>query len=241
MARYPRLEIPSGTKYADLTVVREVEASGGNRRFLCRCKCGSETVKFMCNLRLGRSRTCGCEHARTAAAGRATVLAKRRARSMESEHGRICHTCDQWKPWDAFSIDKRRAIGRTSNCMECAWWRSVLATYGITKAEWEWMFADQGGVCALCEEADTVRLNVDHDHSCCGDKRACKKCIRGMLCRACNRMLGLAEGRPLVAARFADYLERRPLLASVPAPRTVPILEDVGDEPGRLVDLKAAG
>jgi hypothetical protein len=34
-----------------------------------------------------------------------------------------------------------------------------------------------------------------------------------MLCRVCNRVLGHVEAKPLLRARFADYLDNRPLLA----------------------------
>jgi hypothetical protein len=68
----------------------------------------------------------------------------------------------------------------------------------------------------LCGDRDD--LAVDHDHSCCqgsrgrADGRAgCKKCIRGLLCDFCNRVLGRIEQKPALAERFADYLSRRPL------------------------------
>lgn len=202
--------VQSGTVFGRLTVIREIERSGPNRRFLCRCDCGSETVKFLGNLRLGRSRTCGCEHARTAAAGRAAVLAIRRARAQESDLGRMCLTCQTWKPWESFRLDPRRPRGRTSNCVECGRWRGFRLTYGINRADWTRMYCEQSGGCALCGEPDG--LVIDHDHACCGATRGCKACIRGLLCDFCNRVLGRIEQKPELAARFADYLARRPLV-----------------------------
>jgi len=60
-----------------------------------------------------------------------------------------------------------------------------------------------------------LTLNVDHDHSCCGATHGCKKCIRGLLCSHCNRFLmAYVEPKPLLAARFADYLARRPFIST---------------------------
>lgn len=220
------MEIPAGTVFANLTVIAEVERSGYNRRFLCRCVCGTETTKFIGNLRLGRSTSCGCTY-EVGSAGRAHVAAERRLRAMVSESGRICLTCDRWLPWSEFSTDKRRPDGHGSNCIECARWRTVLALLGLTRTEWEWLSDSQDGLCALCAEPEHGRrLAVDHDHTCCPVTKACKKCIRGLLCQVCNRMVGLVETKTLVRARFTDYLDRRPFL-SVPTGCAEPVLEDV--------------
>jgi hypothetical protein len=131
---------------------------------------------------------------------------------QESDTGRICLICSEWKSWEKFSADPRRTRGKTSNCVDCAYWRTIKAIYGITREEWDWLHAIQNGKCALCGEPDTVRLNIDHDHVCHPTGRACRKCIRGKLCRVCNRMLGHIEAKPALRARFADYLDKRPLL-----------------------------
>lgn len=49
-----------GSKYGRLTVLKEVEKVGYNRRFLCRCACGKESVAFLSNLRRGHTTSCGC-------------------------------------------------------------------------------------------------------------------------------------------------------------------------------------
>lgn len=88
--------------------------------------------------------------------------------------------------------------------------------------EWEWLLAEQGGVCYLCSKPETRKdaaaLSIDHDHACHppvakGQTWACKACIRGLLCHNCNHMIGLVElAGANVALRFADYLVRRPFL-----------------------------
>jgi hypothetical protein len=52
--------------------------------------------------------------------------------------------------------------------------------YGITVEHVDAMFAEQSGLCAICEEAPAVR--VDHDHV--------GKRVRGVLCLNCHGMLG---------------------------------------------------
>jgi hypothetical protein len=206
------MQIPAGTTFGDLAVIREIERSGYNRRFECSCTgCGTVGVKWLSNLTQGKTSCLMCvPMAERNLAGREAVIAARRAASQESDDGRICLTCGEWKPWIKFSGDLRRARGKSSNCIECASWRTIKALYGLTRAEWEWLRESQQTCCALCGQNSAIRLAIDHDHACCGRERACKKCIRGMLCSVCNRLLGHVVTRPVLAARFSDYLERRP-------------------------------
>lgn len=220
----PPRAVPPGTTFASLVVVREVERSGYNRRFECRCAgCGTVRVKWLSNLLQGKTACLTCTPwSQINRAGREAVIAARRSRSQESDTGRICLTCGEWKPWSNFSADPRRPLGKTSNCIDCAHWRTVKALYGVTRAEWERLHGNQHGRCALCHEPGRQRLAIDHDHACCGSTRACKKCIRGMLCSACNRLLGHVVAKPALAGRFSDYLKRRPFQV---AARTTQALE----------------
>ena len=54
-----RLEVPPGTTYGDLEVVRELASSSGKRRFLCRCSCGQEVEVRLDHLRSGHTASCG--------------------------------------------------------------------------------------------------------------------------------------------------------------------------------------
>lgn len=55
------------------------------------------------------------------------------------------------------------------------------------------MLEKQNGCCAICLKPETmvrkgkvVALSVDHNRACCPTEKSCGKCIRGLLCYACN-------------------------------------------------------
>ena len=45
-----------------------------------------------------------------------------------------------------------------------------------------------------------------HDHSCCPGDTSCGQCIRGILCRRCNRIL--ITNNPQILRGLADYLDQ---------------------------------
>jgi hypothetical protein len=52
------IEVKPGTKYGELTVVREA-ALLGKRKFVCKCSCGSSVTVRLDHLRSGHTSTCG--------------------------------------------------------------------------------------------------------------------------------------------------------------------------------------
>jgi len=90
---------------------------------------------------------------------------------------------------------------------------NLMRTYGITGTQYDAILADQGGVCLICGQSpDAIatritRLVVDHDHKCCPGTRSCGKCVRGLLCNWCNRLLGMALDDPERLHAGARYLE----------------------------------
>lgn len=72
--------------------------------------------------------------------------------------------------------------------------------YSITIEEYAAMLESQGYVCAICkEECKTKKsLSVDHDHV--------TGVVRGLLCNACNRAIGMLKDSPDILRRAADYL-----------------------------------
>ena len=51
----------AGHKYGQLTVLSFHDKKGNNRRWLCRCDCGTECIKYGHQMRAGQTVSCGCE------------------------------------------------------------------------------------------------------------------------------------------------------------------------------------
>lgn len=83
--------------------------------------------------------------------------------------------------------------------------------YNLTIEAYDQLLADQGGRCAVCRKDNPgkKRWHVDHNHSCCPGVKSCGKCVRGLLCSACNRALGLLHDDILVFQSAISYLERQ--------------------------------
>jgi hypothetical protein len=82
--------------------------------------------------------------------------------------------------------------------------KATLAKYGLTPEEYDVMFAEQNGLCAVCgrpPEGNGVsrhNLVVDHDHD-TGETRS-------LLCDFCNRGLGIFRDDPDLLMAAAAYL-----------------------------------
>ncbi|MES2367128.1 MAG: endonuclease VII domain-containing protein [Pseudomonadota bacterium] len=72
--------------------------------------------------------------------------------------------------------------------------RDLYRRFGISIEQYDAMYAEQGGVCAICKKPETAidhklgspkRLAVDHCHT--------SSKVRGLLCWACNSALGKIE------------------------------------------------
>ena len=79
---------------------------------------------------------------------------------------------------------------RTNRCA------SNIKRYGITVEQYDQMFEEQDGVCAICGKPQTMvhgksgvlmRLYIDHDHK--------TGRVRGLLCSSCNLRLAVLEDK----------------------------------------------
>jgi hypothetical protein len=74
--------------------------------------------------------------------------------------------------------------------------------YGITIEQYDALLAQQGGRCAICPEINPGRghkyFTVDHDHE-TGE-------VRGLLCIACNLLLGYAKDHIGILESAQEYL-----------------------------------
>lgn len=73
------------------------------------------------------------------------------------------------------------------------------ARYGMSETQFWDMYTDQNKQCKICcLEIEAENSAIDHNHS-TGE-------IRGILCKTCNRALGLFRDSPKVLENALDYL-----------------------------------
>jgi hypothetical protein len=72
--------------------------------------------------------------------------------------------------------------------------------YGISVSDYDRMFLQQSGLCAICssQSNDGRRLHVDHCHD--------TGKVRGLLCNRCNKGLGLFRDDPDLLSIAAGYI-----------------------------------
>lgn len=76
----------------------------------------------------------------------------------------------------------------------------LLAKYGMTMADYDYMLAEQGGACAVCKRPprEGKALHVDHCHA--------TGLVRGLLCFRCNYGLSYFSEDSERLIRAAEYL-----------------------------------
>lgn len=133
-----------------------------------------------------------------------------------------CNICKIIQPPSEFYIDKASPDGFQGRCKSCS--KNVSASYyknfskdmnakrrvrhlkntfGITPCDYQKIFNDQNGKCAICgtfQEDLERRLAIDHDHN--------SGKIRGLLCNSCNNGLGRFKDSVENLKRATAYLER---------------------------------
>lgn len=112
-----------------------------------------------------------------------------------------CRSCGVEKPLSEFHL--RSDTGRHQNgCKECYHSAQMQRNYGISFADYDRMYHEQDGFCAICRLPQNSKRNtrfcVDHDHD-TGE-------VRGLLCDSCNRGIGLLKDDPRLLENAAKYL-----------------------------------
>ena len=143
---------------------------------------------------------------------------KARQKSLITDEGRVCTSCRMFKPWSEYRKHSLSSTGYQSQCKECMsknypYERKkhrgyvVRSKYGMEQHEYQEMLQAQGGVCAICGNAESSTngkhidsLAVDHDHK--------TGSVRGLLCRRCNTLLGFAQDDIEILQRAIDYLSK---------------------------------
>jgi hypothetical protein len=80
--------------------------------------------------------------------------------------------------------------------------------YGVDGEKFLALRVVQDDQCAICGKLFVETPHIDHDHGCCGPKKACEKCRRGLLCRQCNAGIGNLQDSIEILLRAVDYLRK---------------------------------
>ena len=78
--------------------------------------------------------------------------------------------------------------------------KKLKHNYGITLADYDKMYEEQNGVCAICggTNLNGQRLCIDHNHI--------TKKVRGLLCIGCNHKLSIVEDKEFLE-KANNYLK----------------------------------
>ena len=130
---------------------------------------------------------------------------------------KTCQECGKEKPLSEFHKNSRMKDGRLNRCAKCRRFRcepnnpetkkntALMAKYGISLNQYREMFKQQSGVCAICKNPETRKLNsgkikslsVDHCHE--------TGKVRGLLCTDCNSGIGYFKESPWRLKCAAGY------------------------------------
>jgi Recombination endonuclease VII len=172
----------TGEKFGKLTAIRPVgQSKTGKYIWLCSCDCGKERSVKIDNLTSGHTRSCGC------------LVSNRKQTSDEANAKRRATTAK----WHASHKPQERIFRRDR----------AIKSHGLTRERYDSILKKQNGCCAICRLPSIYTLQIDHDHSCCPRTFSCGRCIRGLLCVACNRALGLFHDNPEMLKSAIAYLE----------------------------------
>lgn len=112
-----------------------------------------------------------------------------------------CKVCGQVLPATCFAKHKRSADGLLGYCKICNRDFRLQREYDITLAEYDEMFENQDGVCAICGLPEiTRRLSVDHCHK--------TGKVRELLCFSCNSTLGSVDDNLSTLLKMVAYLQK---------------------------------
>lgn len=130
---------------------------------------------------------------------------------------KTCNRCGVEKPHGDFYKKKAVKSGLSSWCKECTkennrniyatpegkerlLWNAKRSRYGIDKGIFTSLLEQQNGVCAICGSGFNDKCCIDHNHE-TGE-------VRGLLCDACNRGIGLLKDSVLILTNAANYLKQ---------------------------------
>lgn len=199
-----RVKDLTGQRFHHLVVIRRGENNAKHQaQWWCQCDCGHPPVLVHGpNLRFGLTKSCG--HL----IGEAITRAGRAYRASLPKQEGTAHQRykERWPDRIKAAQDRYRATAKyRRNSADKARRRA----YGITPEQYDFLILRAAGFCELCgaqgAKTDDRELVVDHDHT--------SGLVRGLICQACNKVLGFME-RHGFERKWMDlaeqYLNRTP-------------------------------
>ena len=119
-------------------------------------------------------------------------------------HGGPCKTAEVMERQREYSRDHPHRESPESRKKSNRKYR--ITSYGITEATFDQILEAQDNACGMCHEPFEAGqlVHVDHDHGCYEEKNRSCDCVRGLLCHACNIVLGHNERRYAMARAYLD-------------------------------------
>ncbi len=103
-----------------------------------------------------------------------------------------CRVCDKVRH-SAYYYANREKISKSMKYI------NMFSRYGLTKNVYDALLSSQNNRCAICKEVPKKCLMVDHCHK--------TMQVRGLLCRHCNTLLGMAKDNKSTLENAINYLK----------------------------------
>lgn len=131
---------------------------------------------------------------------------QRRSRVLRKDGKKTCSCCREEKRLSKFHKSSATKDRRQYMCKTCTSKRDrrvgLQKKYGITLKEYDQLFQQQNGMCAICgTDKPSGRWNrfcVDHDHI--------TGRVRALLCNGCNQGIGYLNDDPELLEKAAEYI-----------------------------------
>lgn len=115
---------------------------------------------------------------------------------------RGCTRCSEMLPLDEFNKHNIPSayLNRHPYCKQCNSERELIRKYGLTLKDKHRMYDEQSKSCMICKQfVELSDINIDHCHK--------TGKVRGLLCSACNKAIGLVKDDPLTCQNMMNYLQ----------------------------------
>jgi hypothetical protein len=127
---------------------------------------------------------------------------------VKTSRCKVCHckVTTEWKQKNKATYNSYKRLWRVKH-KDREWARAIKRNYKITEKDYQRMLLEQNNQCAICKctenifKGKSIYFCVDHDH---GTGQ-----VRGLLCTACNRGLGLFKDNVEVLKSSVEYLTRQ--------------------------------